>query len=360
MTSADEITTWLKLMRQRRGLRDPRNPLSSAPETLRNIVGANEAPVNELIMGLEFALSQFICGSDLDGDLLADPDRLLLALSMNFWPCSRPVALEQSGGKATTRSITEVEWMQRATRLVDSGLIEGCTSLRQANRLSERALAAFAEFVLRQQHPNASRDYFSRSLRDLQYPGGQLAQVFEVAPHVPGTPAISWQDFGRGIERLAHQVREHDVDFDVVVGVNEAGLAMATLLAPVRNGRPAVGYVRTRGIGPGRHECIEEHSMLPSAAGAGDSVLLCDFEVKGGNSVAVAAGYLREFLPRPPRVYFAAMGALAVDSGPLPTNGDVLRLEGMTCYPSLEQADVEAVFIAAVMAGSIDPPNRSR
>lgn len=363
MTSANEIATWLKLMRQRRGLRDPRNPIAAAPESLRNIVGANEAPMTEFITGLEFALSQFICGGDLNGevdeDALLDADRLLLALSMNFWPCVKPQGLDLVPDRAQARPVSELEWMQRAGRLVDSKLIDGCTSVRQANRLSEKALAAFTEHLLRQRESAAMKDYFSRSSRALQH-GDQLLQVFEVGPHVPGTPAISWQDFGRGIDRLTSQIREHDVDIDLAVGVNEAGLTMAALLAPVRNARPALGYLRTRGVGPGRHETVDEHSMLPGASAKADSVLLCDFEVKSGNSVFVAANHVRQHLSGSPRIYFAVMGALAVEAGSLPSSGGPLSLETLACYASLEQANVEGVFIAAIMMGSIDPPNRSR
>jgi hypothetical protein len=347
-------------------LREPNNPLDAAPDVLRNAVGAGQAPIVELRSGLEAVISDYISGPSGDLRLLepeVDVPRLLLAASLNVWPTTVPARLQQgvkgeNDPASKSLSIEDLNWGKRAERLSKSGLLGGHPSVKQVNKTSDDALMKFAEYALGQQ-PAPTRNSFSVALHTLVLDDDRTIGVYVVEPHGAGTPAISWSDFGKGIDQLSAQIRAHEADFDLTVGVNEAGLAMAALLSKTRESRPALGYLRTKGLGIGKHKVQEDASILPSSSESMDAVLLCDFEAKQGNAVAIVSAYLRSAIPGLKRIYFAVMGALASEEGPL-LGGDPLCFDDLECSTFIQEADVDAVFIAAVMAGSIDPPNRSR
>jgi hypothetical protein len=341
-------------MRRFKGLRDPRNPLSAAPEVLRNIVGATDIN-EEFIGGLENVLSLFICNGTPDAGPPREPVRLMLATALNYWPSGVPAELE---ALCTDRPIAEANWMNRAELLARSRLMALSERPEAAKTESTRSFHAFAVFAL-ERRPPPERNYFSANLRPLLFSSERQIEVHEVAS-VSGTPAISWLDYGKGIQRIAHQIRQHGLDIDLVIGINEAGLSMSAMLSPVWQSRPALGLIRTRGIGPGLHQPILDASMLPRAASTAEAVLLCDFEAKNDNAPLVAADYVREHLPGVNRIYLAVAGALLSTDGGLPPDSEPLRFDNLACSQSIHEAGLEEIFVAAVMVGGIDPPTRSR
>ena len=361
----EQAVLWLQRMRKGLGLRDPANPLEAAPESFRSAVGAGQAPIVELRSGVEAVVSDFITGPAGDHRLV-DPEaidvtRLLVAASLNVWPSGVPARLQrgvdgENDPYSVAESIENLKWGKRSERLSKSTLLGECPRPKRMNRMSDAAITTFAEYALGQ-HPAPTRNCFSMSLHTLVLDDYRTIGVYVVEQS--GTPAISWSDFGKGIDQLSAQIRAHEADFDLVVGVNEAGLAMAALLSKTRESRPALGYLRTKGLGIGDHVVDKRLSILPPSSESMDAVLLCDFEAKRGNAVASVSDHLRSTIPGLKRIYFAVMGALAAEKGPL-LGDDPLRFVDLECSTFIQEASVDAVFIAAVMAESIDPPNRSR
>lgn len=68
-------------------------------------------------------------------------------------------------------------------------------------------------------------------------------------PDEPKLLHVRWDTFGKGIEILKEQIKNHGfyLKVDACIGVNEAGLAMATFLAgstDMLGGRNKIGYIR--------------------------------------------------------------------------------------------------------------------
>lgn len=184
--------------------------------------------------------------------------------------------------------------------------------------------------------------------------------VLLVEPEQPGQlRELTWSEFGQGIDTLRDQIHHYgtNLDIDLAIGINEAGLMMATLLASASFSRCAIGYIRTRSRGTSLR-IDDDHSRLGPQLETAAAVLLCDYEVKTAPVISRICDYLREAgLPDNSPCYFAVMGALATESATLDPPVDSIEVSRLACHPVLDKAPLADAFIGCVMASpGIDPP----
>lgn len=160
---------------------------------------------------------------------------------------------------------------------------------------------------------------------------------------------LTWDTFGLGIERLISQIKNLGwrLEADACLGINEAGLVMATFLASAVFGRCPVGYLKCQ---KARDEIrLDDASFYPGIRPA-PSVVICDFEVKRADVVGFITRQVRERYPGAD-VYFAVFGAMTKDSE---LN---VAFEDLTGAGIMTAAGFKAVFIAATMSPpGIEPP----
>lgn len=202
----------------------------------------------------------------------------------------------------------------------------------------------------------------------LGLPSGQIGRDFEMlAPTVEyGNPVISpftlpnpergrlldltWETFGRGVERLKHQIKNlgRRLDVDICFGINEAGLVMATFLSSAQFNRCPIGYLRCNKV---RDQIsLDPASFFPDAKEC-PTIVLCDFEVKHADVIGVIVREIRDRYPKA-ELYFAVFGAM------VPGDDLVARdFNDITGGRIMEAANFEAVFVAATMSPpGIEPP----
>ena len=207
-----------------------------------------------------------------------------------------------------------------------------------------------------------------RAAQSFALPGGQIGRDFEMTvPTVEyGNPVISpftlpnpergrlldlsWETFGRGVERLKHQIKNlgRRLDVDVVFGINEAGLVMVTFLSSAQFNRCAIGYLRCNKV---RDQIsLDPASFFPGTR-ENPTIVLCDFEVKHADVIGVIVRDIRDRYPRA-ELYFAVFGAMV--------HADELvakDFDDLTGGRIMAAAKFEAVFIAATMSPpGIEPP----
>ena len=160
---------------------------------------------------------------------------------------------------------------------------------------------------------------------------------------------LTWDTFGLGIERLISQIKNvgFRLEADACLGINEAGLVMATFLASAVFGRCPVGYLKCQ---KNRDEIwLDPASFYPDTRSA-PSVVICDFEVKHADVVGFITRQVRAQYPDAD-IYFAVFGAM--------TKGSDLEVEfeDLTGAGIMTAAEFKAVFIAATMSPpGIEPP----
>jgi hypothetical protein len=181
--------------------------------------------------------------------------------------------------------------------------------------------------------------------------GNPLIRAFTLPNPQPGQLLnLDWATFGYGIERLAHQIKNmgRRLEADLCLGVNEAGLVMATFLASAQFGRCPIGYLKCVKV---RDDItIDPASHYPEAP-AGSTIVICDFEVKHADVAGFIARQLRVHYPDA-SLYFAVFGAMTKG-----TDLEVARFEDLTGAPVMTAAEFDAVFIAATMSPpGIEPP----
>lgn len=205
----------------------------------------------------------------------------------------------------------------------------------------------------------------TRLVIDLDRWRARSLPVLAIEPHRPGhLRELTWAEFGAGIEVLQSQIHHYgtNLDIDLAIGMNEAGLLMATLLASASFNRCAIGYIRTRSRGTSLR-IDEEHSLLGPQLQTATAVLVCDYEVKTSRVLTQVLEHLTAagLPPATPR-YFAVMGALATEARSLDALGDLdvavaVAASQLACRPVLQAAQLADAFIAGLMASpGIDPP----
>jgi hypothetical protein len=187
--------------------------------------------------------------------------------------------------------------------------------------------------------------------------------VLLVEPRRPGQlRELTWLEFGQGIETLRDQVHHYgtNLDIDLAIGINEAGLVMATLLASASFSRCAVGYVRTRSRGTSLG-IDEQNTLLGPQVRSAAAVLICDYEVKTTHVISRVCEHLVDAgLPAGTPCYFAVMGALATEKPTLDAVQDLdvaVTLSRLPCQPVLQAAQLTDTFVGCLMPRpGIDPP----
>ncbi len=191
---------------------------------------------------------------------------------------------------------------------------------------------------------------FSLSVPTVEF-GNPDIGVFTLPNPNPGQLLdLTWETFGYGVEQLSAQIKNvgRRLDVDVCLGVNEAGLVMATFLASSRFSRCKIGYLRCNKIRDGID--LDGASFFPAATDT-PTIVICDFEVKHADVIGYLTHQVRVKYPNA-ELYFAVFGAM--------TKSQDLKVDSfdeLTGAKIMRAADLEAVFIAATMnPPGIEPP----
>ena len=120
---------------------------------------------------------------------------------------------------------------------------------------------------------------------------------------------LTWDTFGAGMEVLKEQIKlgyGRDLVVDACIGINEAGLVMATLGGSEQVfGRKKIGYIR---LGEPRWPAMSSDSFFPELPPR-PTIMLTDSQLKSGKGVNVALKRIHERYDHP-LVYFAVFGAM--------------------------------------------------
>jgi TIR domain len=187
----------------------------------------------------------------------------------------------------------------------------------------------------------------------LRRPDGseRVIRVFTIPSPEPNRRLrLTWETFGACIERLGQQLANYGyrITGSACIGINDAGLAMATFLGSAYLDRPPFGYIRCAG-NPDRPGYIRDDSLLPDL-GERPSILLVDSQVKTGRGLAAVCRRLRERYTDP-EIYFATCVVMV-------RNGLTFQsIEELETHQNLRDAGIVDVFIAATMnPPGVDPP----
>lgn len=161
---------------------------------------------------------------------------------------------------------------------------------------------------------------------------------------------ISWADFGRGIDNLVEQIQDNgsSLNVDICVGINDAGLNMATYINSKCFNRGFIGYLRTKKI----HNVVEiaGESLLPDLPEK-PTIMIFDFEIKYADVLTTITKFLKEKYIEP-QFYFCVFGAM--------TESEDLKirdLEELVSYNQILENRMQDVYIAATMhPPGIEPP----
>lgn len=170
---------------------------------------------------------------------------------------------------------------------------------------------------------------------------------------------LTWESFGKGIENLVHQLEAYQKEnpkdqFDLCIGINDAGVVMATFLNFAAFGRKKIGYIRYQDPVEGE-EYDEESSLFPKIQSETPKILLVDFELKSGSILGDSVKRVKKKYPSS-EIYFAVFGAT--------TKGDDLKinsLEQLEAGDIIERYGIKDFFLACTMhSPGIEPPYKLR
>lgn len=118
---------------------------------------------------------------------------------------------------------------------------------------------------------------------------------------------LDWQTYGEIISDLIGELERRAIRPDIVVGINEGGMTIASLIAAKLN-RVRVGYLKHEGNKPRR--VVEQDSALPRTSDPITNVLLVDSELKTGGALEAVLPVLKRYYPgdKPgiePGIYYA-------------------------------------------------------
>ena len=161
---------------------------------------------------------------------------------------------------------------------------------------------------------------------------------------------ISWQGFGWGIDNLVEQISENgsSLNIDLNIGINDAGLVMATFINSRCFNRSSLGYIRTRKV-DGRIT-IDEGTILPEMR-ENPEIMIYDFEIKYANVLSEIMFYLKDHYKNP-LFYFCVFGAM--------TESDSLKIANISdlvSYGQLNNSDIQDLYMVCTMhPPGIEPP----
>jgi hypothetical protein len=164
---------------------------------------------------------------------------------------------------------------------------------------------------------------------------------------------LTWDTFGACTERLAQQISNYGwrINADACIGINDAGLVMATFLGSAVLERPKLGYLRCRGTGTQRDASYFLDGCFLPELHDNPTILLVDFELKTGKGLGEIRARLGQQY-RDPRLYFAVCGALVRSP-----NLVIENIEELEAHAHLRDSEIVDLFIAATMSSpGIEPP----
>ena len=198
-------------------------------------------------------------------------------------------------------------------------------------------------------HGNVIGPDFSLTVPTAPFGNPQI-RAFSLPNPQPGELLdLTWDTFGLGIERLISQIKNLGwrLEADACLGINEAGLVMATFLASAVFGRCPVGYLKCQ---KARDDIRLDAASFYPAIRPAPSVVICDFEVKRADVVGFITRQVRDRYPDSD-LYFAVFGAMTKDSEL------TVAFEDLTGAGIMTAAGFKSVFIAATMSPpGIEPP----
>jgi adenine/guanine phosphoribosyltransferase-like PRPP-binding protein len=180
-------------------------------------------------------------------------------------------------------------------------------------------------------------------------------------PDVANTWEMDWQTYETLVRKLYGDLRRRAVHPDIVLGINEGGLAIATVLAGMLERKPT-GYLKHQGAPP--RKIVSEHMALPKVFSRKSSretvVLLVDSELKTGNALRAVFPELQKCYPDA-RFYYAALFARLNERywkhGTLPAPGSRIHYHDLLAATQIGTLGLEGVLFGGLFGeGRVDPP----
>ena len=162
---------------------------------------------------------------------------------------------------------------------------------------------------------------------------------------------LNWVSFGQGINNLIYQIKSYGktLGIDACIGINDAGLIMATLINTANFERVKIGYLRHKSMREGRK--IENSSSFLPKLKKNPNLMLFDFEIKSGGGLKTIVKKVKGQYESP-KIYFTVFGAL-VKSNEL----KVKNLDNFPFYKNIRELGISDFFIATtIMRPGIEPP----
>ena len=162
---------------------------------------------------------------------------------------------------------------------------------------------------------------------------------------------LTWETFGNGIDILGQQIQNvgYHIEVDVCIGINDAGLTIATFLNYAALKRKKLGYIRCS-MYQNQLKIDESNTILPTLP-SDPSIMLCDFEIKRAAVLPRILDYLNSIYNNP-KVYYSVFGAM--------TESEDLKINSISALCSAEflpLMKIEEIFIACTMhPPGIEPP----
>jgi hypothetical protein len=163
---------------------------------------------------------------------------------------------------------------------------------------------------------------------------------------------LTWKTFGIGIDNLSNQIRHYGHEFctgvNACIGINDAGLVIATFLNYTVLNRVKLGYIKCKRS----HEktIIRRDCLFPKLPPK-PTIMLVDFEVKLSTSIKMIVEEICKKYNEP-EIYFGVFGALTEE-----TDLVIRDFEDLKAANNLSKLNIKDYFIACTMhRPGIDPP----
>lgn len=162
---------------------------------------------------------------------------------------------------------------------------------------------------------------------------------------------VNWHTFGEGVELLVYQIKNSGshIHVDACIGINDAGMVIATFINYAALKRTRLGYLR---CGMYREKLVIDQaaSSLPELS-ARPVLMLCDFEVKHASVLSEIVRFLRKKY-KDPAIYFSVFGAMTEKE-----NLCISSVEDLVSHSFLKKLNLRGMYIACTMnPPGIEPP----
>ena len=162
---------------------------------------------------------------------------------------------------------------------------------------------------------------------------------------------LTWETFGKGIENLRNMILRYSpaIDPDVYLGVNEAGLAIATFISSSLN-RKKIGYIKTGGINSNDERIINISDCFFPDLSANAIVAIVDFELKTGKSIKKIRKTVCKTYPNA-KIYYFVMGASTVNP-----NLKIRNVRDLSAAAILQDMEMPELLVYVMTNRGIEPP----